>query len=64
MKIQVNGKYFFESNSKLKVGDRVLLPSSPGKQDKDGPTWIGNVTGVNMEHDAVCCEILEVLKRS
>ena len=57
MKVQVNGKYNYDSDRlQLKKGDKVKLPTPPWLIDRQGSYWVGEVTKINIidnEHDLV-----------
>lgn len=45
MKVMI-GKYTYESDLALRVGDRVLLPTPDWLRDVKGPTWEGVVSQI------------------
>ena len=52
MKIQVKGRYVYETCLSVKVDDTVLLPNS-GRG-----LWLGRVTAVDVEYDGVPLRII------
>ena len=60
MKVVVDG-YTYETSEKVKIGDRVLLPTADFLRDVKGPTWEGTVRSLTSDYDGPCKRIIKVL---
>lgn len=63
MRVQV-GRYTFETDLPVKVGDTVVLPTPAYLRDVKGPTWTGKVTSLTSDYSGDCAKIIKVAKES
>jgi len=54
----VVGRYTYETDLDLKIGDRVLLPTVEWLARVQGPTWEGVVTALESDYDGPCKRII------
>jgi hypothetical protein len=59
-KIVVNGKYTYETDLKLKIGDTVLLPATW----VDSDPWEATVTALESSYNGSCSKVLSVVNKS
>jgi hypothetical protein len=62
MKIVVDDKYTYESEFKVRKGQRVVLPSPYWLRDVR-PTWIGKVTDTKSDYTGYCEKVISVAKK-
>ncbi len=55
------GKYTYETDLKLKVGDKVLLPTPSFLRDVQGPTCEGSVTSLESTYEGPCVRVIRRL---
>jgi len=58
MKVEVNGKYTYETDLNLKVGDKVEYPTASWLRDVMGPTQTGEVTSLQSNYNGYCVKII------
>lgn len=56
-RIQV-GNYTYETDLKLKVGDKVVLPTAYWLRDVNGPIWVGIVTSTKSDYTGPCEKVI------
>lgn len=60
-RIQI-GKYTYETDLPVKIGDRVLLPSAEWLYDITGEeTWEGVVTCLESNYEGRCKKVIQIL---
>ncbi len=62
-RIQV-GKYTYETDLPVKIGDRVVLPSAAWRVETQGPTWKGTVTALESNYAGPCKRVLSICKET
>lgn len=55
------GRYTYETDLPVKMGDKVLLPTPSWLRDVKGPTWEGTVTAMESDYTGQCVRILKVI---
>lgn len=55
------GKYTYETDLDLCIGDTVLLPTPDFLKDVKGPTWEGQVSSLQSSYTGPCARILRKL---
>ena len=61
-RVQV-GKYTYETDLPVQVGDTVLLPTADWLKADLGPTHEGTITSLTSDYDGECVKILDLLGR-
>ncbi len=56
------GNYTYETDLKLKVGDKVVLPTAYFLRDVKGATWIGQVTALKSDYTGPCERVISKAK--
>lgn len=62
MRVQVDGKYTYETNKRVAVGDLVVVPNPAWLQDVKGQTRECTVTSLESDYTGPCLTIIGVLK--
>ena len=60
-KVVVNGKYTYETDIDVQIGDIVLLPSA-GWLDKQ--PWQGTITALNSTYTGECRKIIAIVNHN
>jgi hypothetical protein len=62
-KFIVDDKYTYESDMKgLRVGTKVVLPTSYFLREVKGPTWVGKITSLKSDYSGYCEKIISKYK--
>ena len=56
------GNYTYETDLKLKVGDKVVLPTAYFLRDVKGATGIGQVTALKSDYTGPCERVISKAK--
>ena len=62
-RVVVNGSWTYETDLRVKVGTRVLLPTADWLRDVKGPTFEGTVTSMESTYNGFCNRIVAILPK-
>jgi hypothetical protein len=56
------GRYTYETDLPVKVGDVVLLPTPDRLLSVKGPTWEGTIASLTSDYTGPCSRVLRVVR--
>ena len=57
------GNYSYDTNLRVKIGSRVLLPTPDFLRDVRGDTWEGTVSALESSYTGTCKNIIAILPK-
>jgi hypothetical protein len=61
-RVVVDGRYTYVTGKKVKVGDRVILPTPDWLRDVRGETFEGTITALKSGYDGPCKRIIGIVR--